>query len=109
MCSEHHQFVRLIGSRDLRHDVEGIEILIEEFILDVHFEPDRDILSEHSPDAAVVLNGHDHLGWNRRVGQVAPAAALYENRASAALAGFNGCGNAFVEEELEPSLIEIRC
>src|SRR5262245_34585267 len=106
--SEHHEFVGFIRSRDLCDDVEGIEILIEEFILDVHLEPDRNILSEHSPDAAVVFDGHDHLWRDRRVGQVAPAAALYEDRAPAALAWLNGCSNAFVEEELEPSLIEIR-
>src|SRR5262249_24522667 len=78
----------------------------EEFVLDVHLEPDRNLLFEHSPNSAIVFDRHHDLRRNRSVREITAPAALYEHSSSAAVARFDRRNHAFFEKELQPALIE---
>ena len=108
MRAEHDKFVRLVGSGNLADDIERIQIVIIKLVLDIHFDANGNFLFQRSPDAAVMLNGHDDLRRNRRIGEIPSASALNENSAAAALAGFDGRDYTLIEIKLQPPLVEIR-
>src|SRR6185369_12978242 len=87
-------------------DVETVLIAIEELVVDVHRERDRDLLLEGPPDAAVLLDGDHDLRRYRWLLRIARSAALHEERAAVAAADVeHGC-DPLVEEELVPLRVE---
>src|SRR2546427_10303756 len=90
MCAEHDEFVGLVVSGNFADDVERIQIIIVELVRDIHFDSNRNLLVQHSPDPAIVLHGHNDLRWNGRIVRIPATATLNEYGAAAALSGFDG-------------------
>src|SRR2546422_1770779 len=107
MCAEHDEFVGFVGSGNFADDVERIQIIIVELVLDIHFDSNRNLLVQHSPDPAIVLHGHNDLRWNGRIVRIPATATLNEYGAAAALSGFDGGDHTLIQKKLQAPLIEI--
>jgi len=106
MRTEHHNFIGLVRSRDFADNIEGIQILVVKLVLNIHLEPNGNLLFEQAPDAAVVFNSYDSLRRNRRIARIPAAATLHKYGSAAAGTRLNGCHDAFIDQKPQPAFVE---
>src|SRR5207237_5144681 len=105
MCTEHDQFVGLVGSRNFSDDVEGILIVVVELVLNFHFEAHRHLLVEQPPDASIMFDCHHHLSRYGSISRISASATLHEDGSAATGTGFEGRRDALLEEEFESRFV----
>src|ERR1041385_8526106 len=101
MRAQHDHLIRFVGAGNLSNDVERIEVIGVELVVDIHLDSDRNLFLDHSPNPAVVFDGHHDLRRDGWISHIPAAATLNKNRTAASLAGFNSRNYTFLEEELE--------
>ncbi len=82
MGAQHHHFVLLVGSRQLRDHVEGLLGILVELVLDIEFQRDRNLLVQQPHEAIVVLGSDRHRRNRQRVLLLVGARAASQHRAA---------------------------
>src|SRR5262245_6158014 len=107
MAAEHDDFIGLIRTGNFADDVICGQIVVVELVLSIHLDSNRNILLDHAPDAAIVLDGQNGLKRDRGILRISGASALDEHRASVALPRFEQCSDSFIKKKLQTPAIEL--